>query len=127
VHGPVDRDTLLRRPEQTKTETRPNHAVLQVRHRAPARRRFPRVGSNGQHPRAHNEVQTALYGLVSIALTPVNPSVQAGNTQQFHATGTFTGGRKQDVTRLATWTSSLATVATSNAAGTQGLATANPK
>jgi hypothetical protein len=73
----------------------------------------------------HSDAQTALSGLVSIALTPANPSVQAGNTEQFHATGTFTGGRTQDVTRLTTWTSSLTTVATiSNVAGTQGLATA---
>jgi hypothetical protein len=63
--------------------------------------------------------------LLSIAVTPANPSVVAGTTEQFHATGTFTGGRTQDVTKTVSWTSSAASVATiSNASGTQGLASA---
>jgi hypothetical protein len=56
-------------------------------------------------------------GLVSIALTPANPSIALGLTQQFAATGTFTGGRKADLTTSVTWSSLPRTVATINAAG----------
>ena len=63
--------------------------------------------------------------LISIAVSPANPSVQAGATEQFHATGTFTGGKTQDITKTVTWSSSATSVATiSNTVGTQGLATA---
>jgi Big-like domain-containing protein len=63
--------------------------------------------------------------LVSIALTPVNPSVVAGMSQQFKATGTFTGGISRDVTLSVTWTSSKPTVASISSTGsTRGLATA---
>ncbi len=62
--------------------------------------------------------------LVSIAVTPANPSVAAGQTQQFTATGTYSDGSTQNLTTTATWSSSNTAVATiSNAAGTQGLAT----
>jgi len=61
--------------------------------------------------------------LVSIAVTPANPSVRAGLTQQFTATGTFTDSSQQDLTTAVTWTSSATAYATvSNAPGTQGLA-----
>jgi phospholipase C len=50
--------------------------------------------------------------------------VVAGSTQQFAATGTFSGGTTYDVTRSVSWISTKTTVATvSNTAGTQGLAT----
>jgi uncharacterized protein YjdB len=63
--------------------------------------------------------------LVSIQVTPVNPSIARGLTQQFTATGTFTDTTTQDLTASVTWTSSATTVATiSNAAGSHGLATA---
>ncbi len=64
-------------------------------------------------------------GLISIAITPANPSVNAGATEQFHATGTFIGGTTYDLTQSVTWSSSKSTVATvSNGTGTQGLASA---
>ncbi len=64
-------------------------------------------------------------GLLSIAVTPSNPSVGAGATQQFYATGTFSGGTTYDLTQSVTWSSTSATAATiSNVVGTQGLATA---
>ncbi|EKR09519.1 lipoprotein adhesin LigB [Leptospira kirschneri] len=44
--------------------------------------------------------------LISIAVTPTNPSVAKGLTQQFKATGTYTDHSVQDVTSLATWSSS---------------------
>jgi len=62
--------------------------------------------------------------LVSIQVTPVNPSVPAGRTQQFTATGAFSDGTNQDLTSTCTWTSNHASVATiSNAAGSRGVAT----
>ena len=65
-------------------------------------------------------------GLLSIAVTPLNPSVGTGAAQQFYATGTFSGGTTYDLTQYVRWSSMSATVATiSNVAGTQGLATAS--
>ncbi len=59
--------------------------------------------------------------LVSIAVTPVNPSVAAGGTQQFTATGTYSDSSTQNLTASATWASSSTATATIN---TAGLATA---
>ena len=54
----------------------------------------------------------------SVTVTPANPSIALGLTQQFTATGAFSDGTTQDLTFDATWTSSNTTVATvSNAAG----------
>ena len=62
--------------------------------------------------------------LVSIAVTPVNPTIARGTTQQFIATGTYTAGPTQDLTSSVVWTSSVPAVALiSNAAGFNGLAT----
>ena len=60
--------------------------------------------------------------LVSIAVTPVNPSVPKGLTQQFTATGTFSDNSTQNITNTVTWTSGSPAVATILAAS--GLATA---
>jgi hypothetical protein len=64
---------------------------------------------------------TATPTLVSIAVTPANPSIGKGGTQQFTATGTFSDSSTQNLTSTATWSSSAAGVATIN---TAGLATA---
>ncbi len=62
--------------------------------------------------------------LVSVTLSPANPSIPLGTNQQFKATGTFSDGTTQDLTSSATWASSDVSVATvSNSAGSQGLAT----
>jgi len=64
--------------------------------------------------------------LASIAVTPANPSVPAGETVMppFTATGTYTDTTTKDITTLVQWSSSDTTVATiSNAAGSQGQAT----
>jgi len=62
--------------------------------------------------------------LVSIAVTPANPTVAGGLTKQFTATGTFTDSGTQNLTSSVTWSSGDSTVATiSNIAGTNGLAT----
>jgi trimeric autotransporter adhesin len=50
--------------------------------------------------------------LVSLAVTPSAPTVLAGGTQQFTATGTFTDGSTQDITLNAHWSSSSSSVAT---------------
>jgi uncharacterized protein YjdB len=59
--------------------------------------------------------------LTKIVVGPVNPSIPNGQTQQFHATGTFSDGTTQDLTSSATWNSSLPSVAT---VASSGLATA---
>src|SRR5689334_10507994 len=59
---------------------------------------------------------------VAIAVTPANPTIAAGTTQQFAATMTYSDSSTGDVTALATWASSNTTVATV-APGTPGLAT----
>ncbi|MBK7537264.1 MAG: Ig-like domain-containing protein [Myxococcales bacterium] len=55
--------------------------------------------------------------LTSLAVTPVNPSVPKGLTQQMTATGTFSDGTTQNLTAMATWTSNAAARATVSAAG----------
>src|SRR5260370_36587124 len=62
--------------------------------------------------------------LVSIAVTPANPRVTNGQTQQFTATGTYSANSTQNLTSTATWSSSLPAVPTINA--TPGLATSPP-
>src|SRR5215469_7155486 len=58
--------------------------------------------------------------VVSIALSPTNPTVQIGGSEQFVATGTTAKGTTRDVTPGATWTSSKPGIATISG----GLATA---
>ena len=63
--------------------------------------------------------------LASLAVTPVNPTVQKSMTQQFRAIGTFTDNSTQDLTTIVIWSSSDQSVAAiSNVAGSQGIATA---
>jgi YVTN family beta-propeller protein len=60
--------------------------------------------------------------LTSIAITPANPSIAIGATQQFTATGNYSDGSTKDLTASAMWLSSTIAVATINS--TSGLATA---
>ena len=63
--------------------------------------------------------------LVSIAVTPVTPSISNGTTQQFTAMGTYSDSSTQNLTTSVTWSSATPVVATiSNAAGSEGLASA---
>jgi hypothetical protein len=63
--------------------------------------------------------------LTSISISPSNPSVPAGETQAFTATGTFSDNSTGDITNQVTWASATTSVATiSNAAGSRGVATA---
>jgi hypothetical protein len=62
--------------------------------------------------------------LVSIAVTPADPSIALGTSQQFTATGTFTDGSTQNLTGMVTWSSDTPTTGTiSSTVPTQGLAT----
>src|SRR5207248_9490608 len=61
--------------------------------------------------------QVQISVLVSIAITPANPSIPKGTTQQFTATGTYSDGSTQDLTGSATWVSSNPAVATITAGG----------
>ena len=55
--------------------------------------------------------------LNSIAVTPGNPSINTGATQQFTATGTYSNGSTQNITSQVTWASSSTPVATIIASG----------
>ena len=55
--------------------------------------------------------------LSSIAITPASPSIAAGATQQFTATGTYSDGTTSNLTASVTWASSSTAAATINAAG----------
>lgn len=63
--------------------------------------------------------------LLSIAVTPANPSIPKGTDQPFTATGSYSDASTKDITEEVTWTSSDTSKATiSNALLTKGLATA---
>lgn len=60
--------------------------------------------------------------LVSVQVTPVNPNIANGLSEQWVATGIYSDNSTQNLTAQATWSSSNSGVATvSNAAGSQGL------
>jgi hypothetical protein len=70
-------------------------------------------------------VGVTVANLVSIAVTPTNFSLTSGQTQQYTATGTLSGGGTQDITTSVSWSTDDTTTATvSNASGSQGLLTA---
>jgi uncharacterized protein YjdB len=63
--------------------------------------------------------------LVSTAITPINPTITTGATQQFAVTGTFSDASTQDLTLNSHWSSTSGSVATiANNPGVAGLATA---
>jgi uncharacterized protein YjdB len=66
-------------------------------------------------------VTTAGATLQSIAVTPASPSIAAGATQQFTATGTYSDNSTKNITTSVTWKSSNTAFATIGAA--TGLAT----
>jgi hypothetical protein len=63
-------------------------------------------------------------GLVSLAVTPSNPSIAAGSSQAFAALGTFSNGSSASLTTSAVWSVSGApgVASISNSGGTQGVA-----
>ncbi|MFO0888068.1 MAG: Ig-like domain-containing protein [Isosphaeraceae bacterium] len=63
--------------------------------------------------------------LQSIAVTPADPSIAKGLTQQFTATGTYSDDSTQDLTAQVTWASADTAVASiSDDPGSKGVATA---
>ena len=70
------------------------------------------VNSGGGSWAASTANFTTLKALVSIAITPDNPTILAGLTQQFTATGTYSDSSQDDITATANWTSDNTTVAT---------------
>ena len=52
--------------------------------------------------------------VVSLTITPANPSIAAGQQQQFTATGTYSDGSHQDLTSSVIWSSSSPSVASSD-------------
>ena len=62
--------------------------------------------------------------LVSLTISPVDPSIAVNSGQQLSATGTFSDNSTQDLTTSVTWSSSNNSIATvSTAPGFQGFAT----
>src|SRR4029077_6840974 len=55
--------------------------------------------------------------LVSIAVTPSNPSIALGTKQQFAATGTYTDGSTQDLTASVAWSCANTSIAMISASG----------
>src|SRR6516162_9891396 len=55
--------------------------------------------------------------LVSIQITPANPSVPMGFTEQLKATGQFSDGTSSDITNSMNWTSSDTNIAVVNSSG----------
>jgi trimeric autotransporter adhesin len=62
--------------------------------------------------------------LQSIVVTPVSPSMAAGLSQQFTATGTYSDNSTQDLTGAANWNSSNPNVASVNSTGLASALTA---
>src|SRR5262249_44437837 len=80
------------------------------------------MGVPGTHIGHDNVVTTPVVigqavTLQSIAVTPVNPSVKKGLTQQFVATGTFSDNSQQDLSNQVAWGSANQAVATISATG----------
>jgi uncharacterized protein YjdB len=61
--------------------------------------------------------------LVSMNVTPANPSINVGTQQQFTATGAFSDGTNQDISNVVAWSSSPSGVASITTRS--GLATGN--
>ena len=66
---------------------------------------------------------TILVALSSIAVTPSNPSIDVGVTQQFTATGTYSDNSTVDLTSTVIWSSNNTNLVTINSSGlTTGMA-----
>ncbi len=62
--------------------------------------------------------------LTALAIAPLDPTLAKGTTQQMKATGTYSDGSIQDVTRQVVWSMATPSIASvSNASGEQGLVT----
>jgi hypothetical protein len=77
---------------------------------------------NGQTP-ATATLTVSNATVQSITVTPATPTIALGSMQQFAASGLFSDGSTQDITAVATWTSSTPTVAVVNQNGVASSAT----
>ena len=78
---------------------------------------FPRIVNGTVDIGAFEFQATPAAVLQSIAVTPANPSVPKGETQQFTATGTYSDNSTQNLTSQVTWASATTSVATITSAG----------
>jgi len=62
-------------------------------------------------------VELVSASVVSISVTPVNPSIAVGATKQFTASGIHSDGTSQDITTQVIWNSSNTSVATITSSG----------
>jgi hypothetical protein len=75
---------------------------------------------------ADTTLTVTVVSLVYIAITPLNPTVTKGTTQQFTAAGTYSDGSTQDLTTMVSWTATDISPSKGVASITAaGLATAN--
>lgn len=76
---------------------------------------------NGITGSTHLSVNAAT--LLTLTVTPANPSIPNETEQQFTATGTYSDTSQKDLTDVVTWTSSAPSIAViSDVTGTKGLA-----
>lgn len=62
-------------------------------------------------------ITDATLNSITVAPVPANPSIAAGKTQQFRATGNYSDSSTPDLTNIVSWRSSNTTVAQINGAG----------
>ena len=62
-------------------------------------------------------VNTSARVLTSIVISPSNPTINPGSSQQFTAMGHYNDGSVSDISANVTWTSSATSVATINSTG----------
>jgi Bacterial Ig-like domain (group 2) len=74
-------------------------------------------GSSSSAPSNPNTPPPSSPTVSSVAVTPANPSVTAGATEQFKAVATYSDNSTKDVTSSASWVSASTSVATINSAG----------
>ncbi len=72
---------------------------------------------NGIDPADVSVTNTDDEHVESITVTPSNPTIVVGTTQQFTATGAYSDGGTVDLTSQVTWTSSNSSVATIDSSG----------
>jgi Domain of unknown function (DUF4082)/Bacterial Ig-like domain (group 2) len=66
---------------------------------------FPTTGGAGANFWVDVVFSTTLPALVSLQVTPANPTIAVGSTQQFRATGTYADSSTRDISGDVTWTS----------------------
>lgn len=71
------------------------------------------------------QIEVVPVALVSVNVTPVNPTMARGTSQQFTATGVYNDGSQVDLTTTVTWSSSAPSIAdVANVVPVQGLTSA---